>query len=102
MRVSFVAEAERELVDAADWYFFQRPGLDLEFLGEVNSVIERIKDNPALFPVVKGSVRRAVVSRFPYLVLFRLLQDSIQVIAIFHAKRNPRAWLKRSQKEGNP
>ena len=37
----------------------------------------------------------ALVRRFPYLVLYRLGDESISVIAVFHAKRDPKIWKSR-------
>ena len=33
-----------------------------------------------------------IVRRFPYLILYRITDEGISVIAIFHAKRDPKIW----------
>jgi toxin ParE1/3/4 len=40
-------------------------------------------------------LRRALLSRFPYGVVFVELEDHIRVVAIAHAKRKPGYWLHR-------
>jgi len=40
-------------------------------------------------------VRRALLRRFPYAVLFRIDQNAITVLACFHASRDPQQWQRR-------
>jgi plasmid stabilization system protein ParE len=40
-------------------------------------------------------VRRALVTKFPYVVLYREDQGEIIVIAVFHTSRNPSVWQSR-------
>ena len=35
--------------------------------------------------------------RFPYIVMFTVADDSVEVVAIAHAKRRPGYWVDRSQ-----
>jgi plasmid stabilization system protein ParE len=44
---------------------------------------------------VQCRFRRAVAQRFPYVIFFRELPDSVEVIAVAHAAREPGYWLKR-------
>jgi hypothetical protein len=43
-------EAVEELAEAAAWYMAQRPGLEVEFLGEVERLLPLIETSPASFP----------------------------------------------------
>jgi plasmid stabilization system protein ParE len=45
--------------------------------------------------VVLGDVRKAVVTRFPYCVFYRPHADRIEVLAVFHSKRDPTIWQSR-------
>jgi len=42
--------------------------------------------------VLHRNVRRALLQRFPYQVLFLLEEDTITVVAVFHGARNPKQW----------
>ncbi len=42
-------------------------------------------------------VRRALLPRFPYALVFLELQTEIRVLAVAHAKRHPDYWLNRLQ-----
>jgi len=59
--VRFRDEAERDLTDASYWYEQQRSGLGHEFLDELQSVVDRIGEEPLNFPVVHRNARRAVM-----------------------------------------
>ena len=89
-------EAEADLSEAYQWYEQQVRGLGGEFLLCVDGVIASIEKNPHLYPVVhKGVIWRALSTRFPYGVFFVEGTQSISVIAVAHAKRNPRVWQER-------
>src|SRR5687767_7813809 len=85
--------ARLEFDEAADWYEEQQQGTKAEFVQAVDIVLERVRTTPFAFPVVHGSkLRRALVDRFPYAVLFTVEDDLILVFAVFHTSRNPLIW----------
>ena len=92
MRLIVRPEAESESLDAIDWYEARSPGLGSELLRCVDACFQRILRNPEIHPMVHREARMAIVRRFPYLLFYRFRDDSISVIAVFHAKRNPRIW----------
>jgi hypothetical protein len=53
-------------------------------------VIERMSANPRQFPVICKNVRRALLRRFPYALMFVVEpDDALTVIACFHGSREP-------------
>jgi plasmid stabilization system protein ParE len=48
------------------------------------------------WPRVHGAVRRHIVRRFPYSVLYLLEPEHIEVLAVFHFSRDPRRWQQRT------
>ena len=66
------------------------PGVGIEFASEPGSLLARIADTPKQFRKARGDVRRAVLRRFPYTIHFLLEPNRIVVLAVFHAKRNPK------------
>jgi toxin ParE1/3/4 len=87
------AEAEADLAEAYNWYEQQVRDLGGEFLLCVDAVMASIERNPHLYPVVyKSIIRRALMRRFPYGVFFVDGERNVSVIAVAHAKRNPRVW----------
>ncbi len=57
--VRFTEAARVELIDTQDWYEAEAPGLGRRFRAEIDSVVQRMADNPRQFPVVYKTLRRA-------------------------------------------
>lgn len=96
-------EAIDELVEAAVWYRARRPGLESEFLAEFDRVLPLIGSSPASFPRLLDVpedlvIRRALLPRFPYAVIFMDLGTEVRVLAVAHAKQRPGYWLSRVDK----
>jgi len=68
------------------------PGLGDRFVDELENILERIAIAPGRFPYVLPSVRRALLTVFPYAVFFRERGDVIFVISCFHSSRDPKIW----------
>lgn len=90
--IVFRVEAQAEFNEAFDWYEQQRPGLGIDFLICVAEVLERIESLPEAYEVVFEDVRRVVVRKFPYLILYKVEPSRIVVLAVFHSKRDPQVW----------
>ena len=91
--VHFNSKAEDELSDAVAFYEREREGLGGEFLNEVDRSLEFAIQFPKAAPIVRGSGRSLVVSRFPYSIIYRLLKSgNIRILAIAHQKRRPGYW----------
>ena len=85
-----------DLNRAVSYYNRQRPGLGGEFRNEVYAAIDRVGSNPFQFPIVERDIRRGFVHRFPYAVLFRVLNDgTVRILVIRHHRRHPSFGLRR-------
>lgn len=87
--------AAAEFDSAYRWYEQQRLGLGEEFLETAGNLVRLIADHPDRFPIIHRDIRRAVLRRFPYSIFYRVKAGHIIVIACFHSKRNPKAWMSR-------
>jgi plasmid stabilization system protein ParE len=95
--VVFTLPARAELIDAQDWYENEGPGLGQRFRFAVDAAIRPMSANPRQFPVVYKNIRRALLRRFPYALMFVIEADeSLTVIACFHGSRDPAHWQKRT------
>jgi plasmid stabilization system protein ParE len=94
--VVFSPAARAELIEARDWYSARGAELADRFITEIDNVVARIATAPQQFPLVHRDVRRARCRRFPYALFFRVIGGTVQVIACFHSKRDPRQWQRRS------
>jgi hypothetical protein len=76
-------EAREYLDAAARWYESQEKGLGRQFLAEVRLVFQRIRANPAVYPLTYRGTRRALIRRFSY--------------GVIYCGRDPRLWRQRSR-----
>ena len=94
-RVVLRPQAEDEALHVRQWYESRRPGLGKEFGQALDVLVTRIADGPLAFPRVYNETRRAVLSRFPYAVYFRVAEEAVVVLAI-HGRQHPSRWRRRS------
>jgi plasmid stabilization system protein ParE len=95
-RFVFRPAAREDLLAARTWYDAQQPGLGEDFARSIDGALARIGTHPQACPVVRGEVRRAVLLDFPYAMFYRPQADRIEVIAVFHHRRDPRLWQARA------
>src|SRR4051812_4710255 len=95
-RVSFHRLAEREINDAAMYYEHESRGLGVSFLDEVERYIAAIVKNPKAGTKVRGHVRRRLLRKFPYGILYSERVDGIRILALMNLKRRPTYWVGRS------
>lgn len=98
--VRFAPEVPGELSETVIWYEARRPGLGGDFLDEVEATLPLIGSRPRSFPRLEDvdeslEIRRAMLSRFPYAVVFLVREVEVRVLAVAHAKRRPGYWLSR-------
>jgi plasmid stabilization system protein ParE len=91
-RTSFHPLAEQELNEAASYYNAASPGLGSAFLDEVEHAGKQILEHPEAAPLVNRVVRRKLIRRFPYSVMYSVQTDTIRILAIANQKRRPFYW----------
>lgn len=92
MNFSFHPEAEEEFFAAADYYEDCEPGLGLDFSREVYTTIQNASDYSTVWPEIEEGVRRCLVHRFPYGILYSIEPNSIFILAVMHLHRDPDYW----------
>lgn len=93
-------EAHEDLLAAVNWYDRQREGLGADFSAAVEQALEAITRSPTAFSLHDGiSIRRYVVRRFPYLILYEEVEDIIWILAVAHQRRDPNYWKHRHVNE---
>jgi plasmid stabilization system protein ParE len=100
--ISLSPEAVSELIEAATWYETRQHGLVTRFLQEIDHTQRTIQSRPLSFPKLATTninleIRRALLPRFPYALVFIDLQTETRILAVAHLKRHPDYWLNRLQ-----
>lgn len=94
--LKMLAPARADLRHIWLWYMSVRPELAADFLLCAEESVERVPRSPLLYPVIYKDIRRTIVHRFPYALLYRIKRNTIKVIAVFHTSRSPAIWQERS------
>ena len=93
--ISFHPLAERELTDPSHCYDLESPRLGKAFLDSVRKTCASISDHPQSGAVVVGTIRRRLIRRFPYAVLYSAPSGGIRILAVMSLKRRPTYWVGR-------
>ena len=86
---------QTDIEEAALWYNNQRKGLGAELLLSIEAEINLIARNPYTYQVSKKDYRRALIHKFPYNIFYKIDNDKVVILALWHFKRKPFSWLKR-------
>jgi plasmid stabilization system protein ParE len=85
-------EAELDLLEAFCWYEEQQQGLGFEFNIVVDATLTSVARDPHLSQILYGNVRRSLLRRFPYGIFYVTSDTEVTVVAVFHARRDPKSW----------
>ena len=94
--------AKNDLAEAIAHYDLESDGLGLQFLAEVKKFACGIAENPRVYAAFQGKTRRAVLSRFPYVLLYQFDDTAVYVLGVFHERRSPRTIRARSRRKRHP
>lgn len=98
--IRWTERAAEQLEDAAEHIESSREGFGDLFADELSAIVESIGRSPRRFPRVPtkmGEVRRALVSRFGYWVVFELEDTAAVILAVWHGRRTPEGWRDRER-----
>ena len=96
MRFEILPAALAEMQEGAAFYR-ERAGVELQtsFVSEYQRVANLVLANPGIGKAVDSGLRRFLMNRFPYTVIYRAKADQLLVVAVAHQNRSPGYWLDR-------
>ncbi len=95
MEIEFLELAFIELDDAVEYYNVQSNGLGTNFFDEVLKAMELISRFPEVWSKNTEHTRKALLKKFPYNLVYSILDDKIYIIAVAHQHREPEYWIDR-------
>ena len=95
MKAEFHPTASDEIVETTAYYESEVPGLGDRFIAEVESITEVLCDQPNIGQSVGDKLRRILLARFPYSLIYSIESERIWVIAVAHHRRRPGYWQER-------
>jgi plasmid stabilization system protein ParE len=85
--------AESDIENAYLWYENIQTGLGEHFLNELVEYYKKIMHNPSVFKWVNENYRQAILHKFPYVIIYRVVENHVVVYAVFHTSRKPKQYL---------
>ena len=99
MEVRLLDVAQQELDEEIEYYNAESLGLGDQFLIEVLTCLERIKQFPQAWHPFTEDSRRCRTRRFPYGIAYQILESEILIVAVANLHRRPSYWLERIGKQ---
>ena len=93
--VEFHPDAIAEAKAAYDWYAKRNPSAANAFMAALDDAVSQISDSPERWPLHLSGTRKFLLRRFPYAVIYRLTDATIQIVAVAHGRRRPGYWRRR-------
>lgn len=90
-------QVDDDLLAAEAWYEQQESGLGREFLRDAMEAMDRWLINPLIHQVRhrRRQVRWAYIGRFPYRLVFSVIDDTVVIYTVIHSARHDRRWKER-------
>lgn len=97
MRIIFTRFARQELEDAVRYYELEYSGLGRRFKEEARKAALRIAAYPEAWSIERGDIRKCLLHKFPYKLMYSVEENHILVIAVAHQHRQPDYWVGRDE-----
>jgi len=94
--VRWTTRAAGQLQEAAVYLNQERDGIGLAFIDQVEAILQLAASYPEVFPAVPdvpgNEVRRGLVRRYGYWVIYELRPEDLLVLSVWHGSRKPGSW----------
>ena len=94
-RIILSPDAEADIASAIAWYQRMEPSWGIRFKADTRATLRRIAQFPYQFRLIEGTLRRAQLKRFRYVILFSLEKEGVFVRAVVHERRDDSSWKNR-------
>lgn len=92
MKIRFLVAAQYELDEAYDWYEAQSKGLGAQLVEEMRLAVRRVAVFSESCQEIAPGIRRCLIRRFPYALIYRTAEEELVILAVMHQHRKPRDW----------
>ncbi len=83
------------MTESAKFYENESKGLGSNFLDEIEHSVSLVCKSPEIAQKSSGEIRRFVLARFPYSLIYVEEEKEILILAVAHHKREPGYWKNR-------
>lgn len=95
MKLEFHPEAEQEFLESVSRYETEVLGLGERFDVEVQKASALLLEYPEIGPPIDDELRKLVLDRFPYYLIYFSSSETVHILAVAHERRKPGYWLER-------
>jgi toxin ParE1/3/4 len=92
MKVFFTDAARAESLEAFNYYHERSEQAASRFLQRLEAASEWLSKHPQTGMPLSPRTRRYLMKSFPYLVVYRIIEDAVWIIGVVHEKRDPKTW----------
>ena len=92
MNIVFHPEAKEEFLASVEYYEQCSAGLGEDFAREVYVAIRSAEAYPGSWPILGHGIRRCLVHRFPYAILYDATSFDLFILAVMNLHRHPDYW----------
>ena len=101
LELSLLAGARDDLDEAYNWYESREIGLGDRFLNYVQDGLFLIRQHPEIFPICTAEFRKALISKFPFEIIYKSDGKKIVVHSVFNCAQHPQKWKSRISQRRN-
>lgn len=95
-RIELHPEAIIESRESARWYAARSPAAAEAFVAEIDRAVTEVQSDPERWSIFYLGLRRYLMPTFPYAMIYRIVEDTVQILAFAHARRRPGYWKRRA------
>jgi plasmid stabilization system protein ParE len=95
LRIEYLLPARLEADEACDWYRVRSLRTAERFQLDLDAAQAAIQRMPDAWPKYLRDTRYYRLKQFPYIVVYRVLESCIEIVAVVHGRRKPGYWVDR-------
>ena len=88
-RISIEEDAKFDIAEGYDWYSKISQKVSDSFLFQIKQTLDYLEENPFLFQQVYKDYRQVPVKKFPFVIIYKVANESVKVYRIFPTNMNP-------------
>jgi len=81
-----------EVEDAFDYYAERSRRAAEAFRSEIILAVERLAESAEAYPLFDEGVRRCLLDKYPFGILFVVDDDHVVIVVVMHTSRRPGYW----------
>ena len=86
--VDMLDEAKTDYNEIIDWYEQEKSGLGMRFYIQMDKLFQKLELYPLNYSYYSKPYRHTILKGFPYRIVFKVEENKVLIISIFHTSRS--------------